>query len=126
MSELTETGLKILAEIRSPDWSNDMRNQIAAKGFGSSMMALAADFVFGSVWSRPGLDRKQRSLVTLGILIALRQTEEFKHHVHIALNNGLTAAEIDETILQAAVYAGFPAANVAKKAAIDSLQEVKR
>jgi hypothetical protein len=62
-----------------------MRNEIDAGGFGSAMMALAVDFVFGSIWTRPGLDRKQRSLVTLGILIALRRTEELKNHAHGSL-----------------------------------------
>jgi len=86
-------------------------------------MALAVDFVFGSIWTRPGLDRKQRSLVTLGILIALRRTEEFKNHVQIGLKNGLTVAEIEEALIQATAYAGFPAAYAASEAVLDLLQD---
>jgi 4-carboxymuconolactone decarboxylase len=71
----------------------------------------------GCIWSRPGLDRKQRSLVALGILIALRRTEEFKNHVQIGLRNGLTVAEIEEALIQATAYAGFPAAHAASNAA---------
>ena len=94
-----------------------MRDEIDARGFGSAMVALAVDFVFGSVRTGPGLDRKQRSLVTLGILIALRRTEEFKKHVQIGLRNGLTVGQIEEALIQATAYAGFPAAYAASNAA---------
>jgi 4-carboxymuconolactone decarboxylase len=72
MSALTERGLELVSEIRGAERAAEMRDTISGGGFGSAMMALAVDFVFGSIWTRPGLDRKQRSLVTLGILIALR------------------------------------------------------
>jgi 4-carboxymuconolactone decarboxylase len=87
------------------------------------MMQLAVDFVFGSIWTRPGLDRKQRSLVTLGILIALRRTEELKNHVQIGLRNGLTAGE--EALIQATAYAGFPAAHAASNAAAEVLCDLE-
>ena len=93
MSELTERGLELFSEMRGAERAAEMRDAISCGGFGSAMMALAVDFVFGSIWTRPGLDRKQRSLVTLGILIALRRTEEFKNHVQIGLGNGLTVGE---------------------------------
>jgi 4-carboxymuconolactone decarboxylase len=81
MSDLTERGLELVSEMRGAERAAELRNAISGGGFGSAMMALAVDFVFGSIWTRPGLDRKQRSLVTLDILIALRRTEEFKNHV---------------------------------------------
>jgi 4-carboxymuconolactone decarboxylase len=79
MGDLTERGLELFSEMRGTERAAEMRDEINAGGFGSVMVALAVDFVFGSIWTRPGLDRKQRSLVTLGILIALRRTEEFKN-----------------------------------------------
>lgn len=91
MGDLTERGLE-----PSPKCAVRSALRKCAGGFGSAMVALAVDFVFGSIWTRPGLDRKQRSLVTLGILIALRRTEEFKKHVQIGLRNGLTVGEIEE------------------------------
>ncbi|MDQ1663037.1 MAG: 4-carboxymuconolactone decarboxylase [Blastococcus sp.] len=66
---------------------------------------------WGDVWQRPGLARRDRSLLTLAITIALRHWEEFALHVRAAKNNGLTDEEIAEVIQHAAVYAGVPAAN---------------
>lgn len=68
---------------------------------------------WGDVWSRPGLDRRTRSAVTLAILTALRAEDELVLHVRAAARNGLSADEIREVLLHAAVYAGVPAANTA-------------
>lgn len=87
------------------------------------MTALSMEFVFGRVWSREGLDRRQRSLVTIALLIGLRQTDELKNHLRIGLTNGLHPREIEEAILQTAVYAGFPAAHVAITALAEALQD---
>lgn len=81
---------------------------------------LTADFqdfitrvAWGDVWSRPGLDRRSRSVAVLTALIALGHHEELAMHLRAALRNGLTVEEIREVILQAAVYCGVPAANTA-------------
>lgn len=91
--------------------------------------AFTADFqdfitriAWGEIWSRPGLDRRSRSLVTLGTLIALGRWEEFRLHVGAAINNGVTADEIKEVILHTAVYAGVPAANSAFNEAQEALK----
>jgi 4-carboxymuconolactone decarboxylase len=68
---------------------------------------------WGDVWTRPGIDRRMRSAVTLAILLTLRAEEEFAMHVRAALRNGLTADEIGEILLHSAIYAGVPAANTA-------------
>ncbi|GAB2787589.1 4-carboxymuconolactone decarboxylase [Amycolatopsis magusensis] len=68
---------------------------------------------WGSVWTRPGLDRRTRSCVTLAALTALHCHEELAMHVRVAVHNGLTAAEISEVLLHTAVYAGAPAGNAA-------------
>lgn len=68
---------------------------------------------WGSVWSRPGLDRRSRSVAVLSSLIALGHDEELALHVRAALRNGLSRDEIVEVILQSAIYAGVPAANTA-------------
>jgi 4-carboxymuconolactone decarboxylase len=70
-------------------------------------------YAWGEVWSRPGLDRRTRSAVTLAMLVALRSEEELAMHVRAALRNGLRPEEIGEVLLHAAVYAGVPAANAA-------------
>jgi 4-carboxymuconolactone decarboxylase len=125
MSDLTERGLEQVSEMRGSERAAEMHSVISGGGFGSAMMELAVDFVFGSIWTRPGLDRKQRSLVTLGILIALRRTEEVKNHVQIGLRNGLTVGEIEEALIQATAYAGFPAAYAASNAAAEVLRDLE-
>ena len=91
--------------------------------FGGEMLELVMDNVFGRLWTREGLSRRDRSLVTLGMLIALRATDELKIHVQIARNNGLTEDEIAEVIYHSSGYAGFPAANSAMKVANETLHE---
>lgn len=78
---------------------------------------------WGDVWSRPGLDRRSRSVAVLTAMIALGHHEEFVMHVRAALRNGLTPDEIKEVILQSAVYCGVPAANTAFRLANEVLAD---
>ena len=71
IGDLTERGLELFSEMRGTERAAETRDEIEAGGFGSAIVARAVDFVFGSTWTRPCLDRKQQCLVTLGILIAL-------------------------------------------------------
>src|SRR3954468_21366859 len=80
---------------------------------------------WGDVWQGPGLARRDRSLLTLAITIALRHWDEFALHVRAAKNNGLTDDQIGEAIQHAAVYAGVPAANHAFKVAAPILEELR-
>ncbi len=68
-------------------------------------------YAWGDIWSRPGLPRHTRSLLTLAMMVALNREEEFKLHVSAAFNNGVTKEEIQEVLLQTAIYCGLPAAN---------------
>src|SRR5919107_5017247 len=70
-------------------------------------------YAWGEIWTRPGLDRKTRSCITLTALVALGHLEELKLHVRAALRNGLVQDEIKEVLLQSAIYCGVPAANSA-------------
>ena len=80
---------------------------------------------WGDVWQRPGLTRRERSIATLSITIALRHWDEFALHVRAAVNNGLTEDDIAEVLQHAAVYAGVPAANHAYKVAGPILTELR-
>jgi 4-carboxymuconolactone decarboxylase len=80
-------------------------------------------YAWGEVWNRPGLDRRQRSMITLTALTALRAEGELELHVRAALRNGLTPEEIREVLLHTAVYAGVPAANAAFAIAQRVLEE---
>lgn len=77
---------------------------------------------WGDIWSRPGLDRKSRSVAVLTAMMALGHHEEFQMHVRAALRNGLTVEEIKEVILQTAIYCGVPVANTAFKLAQETLE----
>jgi 4-carboxymuconolactone decarboxylase len=78
---------------------------------------------WGDVWSRPGLSRHTRSLLTLAMMVALNRGDEFKLHVRAGFNNGVTRDEIKEVLLQSAVYCGVPAANSAFHAAAEVFRE---
>ena len=81
-------------------------------------------YAWGEIWTRPGLDRKTRSCITLAMMIALHRQDEFKLHFRAAFNNGLTKDEIKEVLLQSAIYAGVPAANSAFHWARDVLDNL--
>jgi 3-oxoadipate enol-lactonase / 4-carboxymuconolactone decarboxylase len=85
---------------------------------------LITRYAWGDVWSRPGLDRRTRSMLTLGLLTALGHEQELRMHVRAAVTNGLTAQEIGEVLLHTAVYAGVPASNSALAAAQEVLREL--
>ena len=80
-------------------------------------------YAWGEIWSRPGLERKTRSAITLAALVALRAENEIAMHVRAARRNGMTPEEISEVILHTAIYAGVPAANGAFAIANKVLQE---
>jgi 4-carboxymuconolactone decarboxylase len=79
--------------------------------FSEDFQDLITRYAWGEIWSRPGLDRRSRSLVTLTALVASGREHELEMHVRAALRNGLTPEEIAEVLLQCAVYCGVPAAN---------------
>src|SRR5690349_2743649 len=116
MSELRDRGATVFGNLLGNENESRLRGEMTAatRKFGALTAEFSADFAFGTIWARPGLERKQRSLVVLGILIAQRQTEELKIHVGVALSNGLTVQEIEEVLYQSIPYAGFPAVNSAK------------
>ena len=83
-------------------------------------------YAWGEIWSRPGLDRRTRSCITLTALVALGRLDELELHVRAAVRNGLTEREIGEVFLQSAVYCGVPAANSAFSVARRVLHESER
>ena len=81
-----------------------------ADDFSREMQQLVTEYAWGEIWSRPGLARRDRSLLNLAMLTALNRPHELRVHLRGALNNGLSKDEIKEVFLQAAVYCGAPAA----------------
>ena len=89
------------------------RAAASADAFTADFQALITRYAWGEVWTRPGLPRHTRSLLTIGLMVALNRSDEFKLHLRAAFNNGVTRDEIREVLLHCAIYAGVPAANSA-------------
>lgn len=92
--------------------------------FNTDFQDFITRYAWGEVWSRPGLDRRTRSLLTLTLMMALNRGDEFKMHVKAAFNNGVTRDEINEVLIHAAIYAGVPAANTAYHLAAEAFAEM--
>jgi 4-carboxymuconolactone decarboxylase len=105
-TELFEKGLAIRRELVGAG-KVDMS---FADEFARPMQEFVTEFCWGAVWTREGLDRRSRSLLTIGMLAAANRPEELAGHIRIGLKNGLTKDEIRECFLQVAVYLGMPAA----------------
>jgi len=121
MTNLRADGLQVFRELLPgalPDVADDEVD--FGGGFAPELIDIGIESIFGKLWTRPGLSRRDRSLVTLGILIALRASDELKAHFTIARNNGLTDDELAEVIYHASGYAGFPAAMAARSLAVDA------
>lgn len=99
------------------------RSQARATEFDAAFQRYITEAAWGSVWSRPQLDRRTRSLVTIALLGALGHYDELEMHVRAARNTGAEPAEIAEALLHVAVYAGVPAANQAFAAANRALRD---
>ncbi len=124
LEEKREYGLKVFGEIMGADKAGSLRAASEATGFGSDISRLAVNYAFADVWGSDKLERKQRSLVTLAILIATRQSLELKNHVRIAVTNGVTARELDGVLTQAVPYVGFPAVATAMTVVLETLREL--
>lgn len=96
-----------------------------ATDFDRAMQELTTEYCWGTVWTRPGLERKYRSMINLAMLTALNRPDELAVHVRGAIANGVTEEEISEIFLQTAIYCGVPAAMEAFKIGKRVLNEIK-
>lgn len=119
--KLLEEGLKIRKAVLGEE--RVARVYDGADAFNKPFQDFMTEYCWGACWSRPGLDRRTRSMLNLAMLIALNRREEFRLHVGGALENGVSREEIQEIILQTAVYCGVPAAVSAMKDASEVLAE---
>ena len=102
-----EKGLSIRREVLGADYVD--KAIASADDFNRPMQELVTQYCWGEVWGRPGLDRRTRSILNLGMISALNRPHELKMHIKGALNNGLSKDEIREIFLQVAIYCGVPA-----------------
>jgi 4-carboxymuconolactone decarboxylase len=84
-----------------------------SNAFNQEFQELITRYAWGEIWTRPGLPRHTRSLITVAMMVALNRPDEFRLHVRAAFNNGVTRDQIKEVLLQSAIYCGVPAANSA-------------
>lgn len=102
-----DQGLAVRREVMGADRIDKVMKE--ADAFTRPIHDLITEYCWGEIWTRPGLSRKTRSLINLGMLAALNRPNEFKLHVGGALTNGVTKEEIMECLLQVAIYCGVPA-----------------
>ena len=122
MDELFERGLALRREVLGAEYVD--KSLQSANDFMMAFQRITTEWCWGYAWTRPGLDKKTRSLLNLAMLTALNRSPEIKLHVRGALNNGVTVDEIKETLIHATIYCGIPAGLDAFKAANDVLKEM--
>lgn len=115
-----ETGRRILGELFGSEYLE--RADRARNSFNSILEDFSEEVCFGRVWARGGIDRKQRSIINIAMLTALNRLAPLRTHLNGALNNGCTIEEIQEILLQSAVYCGLPAATDAFRVADEVLK----
>ena len=118
-----EAGVKVRSDVLGPDHVE--RSLANATEFTRPMQEFVTEYCWGTIWSRDGLGRRERSLINLGMLTALNRSHELGVHVRGALNNGCTPEEIQEALLQAATYCGVPAGMEAFRVANRVLEEIR-
>ena len=122
-TDLFEKGLEVRRDVLGKDFVDKSIND--ADDFTHPLQELITEYCWGSVWARPGLPRKTRSLINLAMLTALNRPHEVKLHLRGALNNGCSKEEIMEVLLQTAIYCGVPAAVDSFRTAKQFFQESK-
>jgi 4-carboxymuconolactone decarboxylase len=110
-SERHEAGMKVRRAVLGD--AHVDKAEKSKNAFTEPFQDFITRYAWGEIWSRPGLPRNTRSLITLAMMVALNRSDEFRMHVRAALNNKVTRDEIRELLLQSAIYCGVPAANAA-------------
>ncbi len=118
-----DSGMKVRRAVLGDAWIDKSLANITP--FNKEFQEFITRTAWGEVWTRPGLDRRMRSVGVLSTTIALGAWDEFRLHVRAAINNGLTQDEIKEVIIQSAIYSGVPKANHAFKEAGDVLKDIE-
>jgi 4-carboxymuconolactone decarboxylase len=119
MNDYRARGLDVMGKMVDPK----MVASIQPSPIAPEINDLLVEHAMGMIWARPGLSRRDRSLMTISILIALRAENELRAHIPIGLTNGLTREEIAEMLYHATVYAGYPAVMTAHKIALEVMPQ---
>lgn len=120
-TELFKKGFGIRKEVLGAEHVE--RSMASVDDFTAPIQKLVTEYCWGEIWGRPGLDRKTRSLLNLAMLSALNRPHEVRLHVRGALNNGISREQIQEVLLQVAIYCGVPACLDSMKVAVEVFRE---
>jgi len=120
--DVFDRGLEIRKAVLGAEYVE--KSLAAADDFSRPMQELATEYCWGRIWSRPGLERRDRSLINLAMISALNRPHELKLHVKGALVNGVTREQIREVFLQVAIYCGVPAGIDSFRIAREAFAEV--
>lgn len=126
MSDFYESGDKVRRAVLGDDYVDRSVRRADERPFFKPLNESVTALAWGQIWDRPGLDRKHRSLITVSILLALGRRHELELHLRGALRNGWTAAELQEVILHAGCYAGWPAAVEGYRVAADIVEAFEK
>ncbi len=118
-----DNGMKVRRAVLGDAWVDKATNTKTT--FNGEFQEFITRTAWGDIWTRPGLDRKSRSIIVISTTLAIGAWDEFRLHTRAAFNNGLTEDELKEVLMQCAVYAGVPKANHAFKEAQDVLNQMK-
>ena len=123
ITELFDLGIQVRKEVLGKAHVEGALK--SATPFNEDFQTLITQYAWGGIWSRPGLDKKTRSMLTIAILAALGYHEEVKLHIRATRNTGVSQEQVKEILLQVAVYAGVPAANSAFEQARRAYEEME-
>lgn len=123
-SEAFDRGLALRKEVLGADYVT--KSFADADDFSRPMQELSTEYCWGTIWSREGLSRRDRSLLNLGMISVLNRPHELKLHIKAALTNGLSREEIREALLQVAIYCGIPAGIDSTRIAREVFAEIDR
>ena len=121
-SDLFKRGLEVRKAVLGADYVEQSLEK--ADDFFAAFQQITTEVPWGTIWTRPGLARRDRSMIVLAMLAAMGKSAELKLHVRGALTNGVSRDEIKEILLQACIYAGIPAGLEAFKAAMEAFRDV--
>jgi 4-carboxymuconolactone decarboxylase len=119
--ERHEAGMRVRREVLSNEHVD--RAEASKTDLDEQFQDLITRYAWGEIWTRPGLERRTRILLTIGLMVALNREEELKLHLRAAGRNGVTPEEIREVLLHCAIYCGVPAANSAFRIAKEILNK---
>lgn len=123
-TERYDAGMRVRKNVLGDEHVN--RTEATKNEFDTEFQDLITRYAWGEIWTRPGLPRQTRSLLTIAMMVAQNRTEELRMHLRAAIGNGVSRDEIKEVLLQCAIYCGVPAANGAFHLAQSVFEELDR